>query len=129
MLRSFSDRVFGGVCGGIAASLRISGWLVRLLWLLLALISSGVFIIPYVLLWWIIPMESPYARRVRRITLLVPVGLFVLTAAAWIARDQGLLRAPNGNDLLWYACAVIVAFIFLIRQFGGRSRALEESAR
>jgi phage shock protein PspC (stress-responsive transcriptional regulator) len=129
MRRSFSDRVFGGVCGGLAASLRISGWLVRAFWLLLALISGGAFLIPYVILWWIIPMESPYARRVRRVTLLVPLGLLALTAAAWIARDQGLLRAPNGVDLFWYAAALVVAFIFFTRQLGGRTRALEESTR
>lgn len=129
MRRSFSDRVFGGICGGLAASLRISGWPVRVLWLLLTLISGGAFLIPYIILWWIIPMESPYARQVRRVTLLVPLGLLGLTAAAWVARDQGLLRAPNGNDLFWYVAAIVVAFIFFTRQFGGRTRALEESSR
>jgi len=130
MLRSFSDRVFGGVCGGLAATLRLSGWLVRILWLVLMIVSQGAFIVPYVILWWIIPMESPYARRMRRTTVLVPFGLIALTAAAWIAREQGLLRLPDGTDLFWYGAAVFVAFIFFTRQFGGRSRPVaEESAR
>lgn len=130
MLRSFTDRVFGGVCGGLATTLRVSGWLVRVLWLLLTIVSGGAFAIPYVILWWIIPMESPLARRVRRVTFLVPFGLIALTIAAWVARDQGLLRGPDGADLFWYGAAVVTALVFFLRQFGGRSRPVsEETAR
>ena len=130
MLRSFTDRVFGGVCGGLATTLRVSGWLVRVLWLLLTIVSGGAFAIPYVILWWIIPMESPLARRVRRVSILVPFGLIALTIADWVARDQGPLRGPDGADLFWYGAAAVTALVFFLRQFGGRNRPVaEETAR
>lgn len=123
MLRSFSDRVFSGVAGGLAAALRVPGWLVRALWLLLMVISGGAFGVPYVLLWWLTPPQSMLARRQRGLPIIAALLLLALTAGAWIARDQGVLRTAAGVDLFWYGAALIVALVFFARQLGGRGRA------
>ena len=55
--RSRSDRVVAGVCGGLASFFGISTFWFRLAFLI-ALIPGGVpGILPYILLWLIIPKE------------------------------------------------------------------------
>ena len=55
--RSRSDRVVAGVCGGLAEFFGISAFWFRLAFLI-ALIPGGVpGLLPYILLWLIIPKE------------------------------------------------------------------------
>jgi phage shock protein C len=57
LTRSRSDRMIGGVCGGLGAYLRIDPTIVRLLFVLMALGSgAGVFI--YFVLWFVLPSEE-----------------------------------------------------------------------
>jgi phage shock protein PspC (stress-responsive transcriptional regulator) len=115
MLRSFTDRVFGGVCGGIAASLRVNGWWVRALFALLTILSLGAFAVLYLLLWWIVPQES-LANRRRGVPLILILLLIALTAAAWAGRDLGYLRAPSGENLFWAGALVLLSAVFFLRQ-------------
>ena len=56
--RSRSDRVIAGVCGGLAEFFGISTFWFRLAFLI-ALIPGGVpGLLPYILLWLIIPKEK-----------------------------------------------------------------------
>ena len=55
--RSRSDRVLGGVCGGIAAFIGASSTNVRLLYALSVLLSVGTTAVGYLLLWLLIPAE------------------------------------------------------------------------
>jgi phage shock protein PspC (stress-responsive transcriptional regulator) len=56
--RSRSDRVVAGVCGGLAEFFGISAFWFRLAFLI-ALIPGGVpGLLPYILLWIIIPKEK-----------------------------------------------------------------------
>jgi len=57
LTRSRTDRMVGGVCGGLAAYLRIDATIIRLLFVLMALGSgAGVFI--YLVLWFVLPSEG-----------------------------------------------------------------------
>jgi phage shock protein C len=57
LMRSRADRMVGGVCGGLAAYLRIDATIIRLLFVLMALGSgAGVFI--YLVLWFVLPSEG-----------------------------------------------------------------------
>ncbi|CAG0976158.1 hypothetical protein ARNL5_02083 [Anaerolineae bacterium] len=120
MYRSFTNRVFGGVCGGLGASLRLNPWWLRGIFGVLAAASQGAFALPYLVLWWVVPQESLVARRGRGLAVFFVLVLLALTAAAWIARDQGLLRTPNGEDLFWPGALLILSAIFFLRQLGGR---------
>lgn len=115
MRRSFSDRVLGGVCGGLAAALRLDSWLVRIAFAVLTVASLGVFAILYILLWWVTPMESPVEGR-RGLPVIFALILIVLAAASWYARDNGLLVAPNGEPIFWQGAAVVLAVVFFLRQ-------------
>jgi phage shock protein C len=54
--RSRSDRVLGGVCGGIARSTGTASWVWRLIFAAL-FICAGVGLLFYVLLWLFVPSE------------------------------------------------------------------------
>ncbi|MDO8656417.1 MAG: PspC domain-containing protein [Nanoarchaeota archaeon] len=56
LYRSRHDKVLGGVCAGIADYLHVDPVLVRLLWVIFALIM-GTGIIAYIIAWIIIPQE------------------------------------------------------------------------
>lgn len=57
LYRSQTDRIIGGVCGGLAAYLRFDATIIRLLFVLFAL-GSGVGVIVYLILWAVIPAEG-----------------------------------------------------------------------
>lgn len=115
MRRSFSDRLLAGVCGGLAASLRMNAWLVRVLFALLTLASLGIFGLLYVLLWWLVPLESPIEQR-RGLPLLLALLLIAGAVAAWVARDQGVIASPDGVPLFWQGAALVMAGVFFLRQ-------------
>ncbi len=115
MRRSFSDRVFGGVCGGLAASLHLSAWLVRILWVLLSIVSLGAFAALYLLLWWIVPQQSLVKPR-RGIPTIFIVLLIILTAAAWVGRDLGQLTTSSGVNLFWPGVLLVLSAVFFLRQ-------------
>jgi phage shock protein PspC (stress-responsive transcriptional regulator) len=115
MYRSFSDRVLGGVCGGLATALHVNAWLIRLIFVLLTLVSLGAFAPLYVLLWWIVPAESPTQRR-RGFPVIIALVLLILTAAAWAGRDLGQLTTPAGVNLFWPGALVVLSAVFFLRQ-------------
>jgi phage shock protein C len=58
LYRSRSDRVIGGVCGGMAKSLGWTGFRVRLIYVLVSILSVAFpGILVYLILWIVIPLE------------------------------------------------------------------------
>jgi phage shock protein C len=57
LARSVNDRMFGGVCGGLARYFGIDATLVRLVFVLAVL--SGLSPLIYVILWIVMPQEGP----------------------------------------------------------------------
>ncbi len=57
LYRSRHDKVFGGVCAGIANYTNIDPVVVRLLWVIFTLISMGLGIVAYIIAWIIVPEE------------------------------------------------------------------------
>lgn len=117
MHRSFTDRVFGGVCGGLAATLHINAWVVRALFVLLAAASLGVFAALYVLLWWVTPQQSLVGRRRRRgVPVVLALLLIAVAVAAWLGRDAGVFVGPTGVDLFWPGTLLLLSLVFFLRQ-------------
>ncbi len=58
LYRHEHDKIFGGVCGGIASYFNIDPVVVRVVWALATLISMGFGIIAYIIAWIIIPARS-----------------------------------------------------------------------
>lgn len=120
MYRSFSDRVLGGVCGGLGALLRINVWLLRAMFVLLAVITGGAFALLYLALWLAVPQDAPLGRsRGGSGLLLLTLILAAATLAGWILNTQGSLRGPGGESLYLPGLLFIVALIFFVRQLRG----------
>lgn len=59
LTRSKTDKMLGGVCGGIAAYFGWPSWVVRFLYVLVSLLSAafpGILI--YLLLWFLMPLKK-----------------------------------------------------------------------
>ena len=61
LVRSESDRMIGGVCGGISEYFGFDPTLVRLVFILFCLMGGGVFL--YLILWLIMPTASKPAQK------------------------------------------------------------------
>lgn len=122
MLRSFSDRVLGGVCGGIGVSLRINPWVIRVLFTLLTLASLGAFAVVYVLLWWVVPQQS-FVERKRGVPILLVLLIIIVIAAWWVVYTFGIIPAPAtlaaGVNLFWVSAIVVLSVVFCLRQLRG----------
>ncbi len=57
LYRSRTDKVFGGVCGGLAKYFEVDPVVVRLLWAMVTIFSMGMGILAYLIAWIIIPEE------------------------------------------------------------------------
>lgn len=55
--RSSQDKILGGVCGGLGRSTPIPSWAWRLIYCLLFL-AGGIGLVPYVLMWILIPSDQ-----------------------------------------------------------------------
>ncbi len=61
LTRSSTDRMIGGVCGGLAEYFNIDSAIVRLVFVLAVL--SGISPLVYVVLWIVMPEQKPAATR------------------------------------------------------------------
>jgi phage shock protein C len=60
LYRSRHDSVLGGVAGGVAEYLDVDPSIVRIIWAILAIVTGGLFLLLYIVMWIVVP-ESPYA--------------------------------------------------------------------
>jgi phage shock protein C len=58
LTRSKSDRKVAGVCGGVAEFFGVDSTTVRILWVIAGIIPGGWGILPYVILWIVLPEED-----------------------------------------------------------------------
>lgn len=64
LYRSRADRMLGGVSGGLGDYFEVDPVLIRLVWVVLAVLTGGLFLLAYLLMWIIVPPEgSPDGPR------------------------------------------------------------------
>jgi phage shock protein PspC (stress-responsive transcriptional regulator) len=110
----------GGVCAGLAASLHVNAWLVRVLFVVLALATGGAFVAAYLILWWITPQQSAVLKR-RGLPVVFAPLLLLAAAVLWALALTGRLVTTDGVSLYLPILAVALATVWFLRQFGGRS--------
>lgn len=116
MTRSFTDRVLGGVCGGLGEVFPLNAFVWRSLFVLLTLIAPPAGIAVYLLLWWLFPQESLLQRRRSGLfNTLAALLLSLVIIIGWFARDS--LRAASGADLYLPLAVCLLALVFVLRQF------------
>ncbi len=60
LYRSGNEKIFGGVCGGIAEYFNVDPVLIRLLWIIGLFVSVGALILAYFIFWIIIPRNPDH---------------------------------------------------------------------
>lgn len=117
MYRSFTDRIFGGVCGGLGIILPLSAWTFRIAFIILSVVTVGAFAALYLLLWWIIPQESlTERRRGGSGRLLLVVVLAVAMLLAWLGSVTGNLTTATGQNLLWPIIITVMGVTLFLKQ-------------
>lgn len=117
MTRSFTDRVLGGVCGGIAASLRLNGWIIRAVFVGGVFLTSGAVLALYAALWLALPQQSLVKRRGGMGSTLSVLLLTALIIGLWVAERGGVLTiATTSQSLYLPALAVVLGLVYLLRQ-------------
>jgi phage shock protein C len=109
LVRSESDRIIAGVCGGIAAYLGIDAFLVRLAFIILAF-ASGIGILSYILLMFIMPSAAQLEQPGDQV---LQENLKDLSNTLSDSVDRATAH-PRGPQLA--AAALIVLGIFLLLQ-------------
>lgn len=59
---SDTNRKIGGVCGGIGEYFEVDPTLVRIIFIMIALLSFGLGVIAYILIWMVIPRKPKGAE-------------------------------------------------------------------
>jgi len=67
LYRSRTDRMIWGVCGGLAKYFNVDPTLVRVVFVLLVLMSSGIGIIAYIILAIVVPLEGSKSATPREV--------------------------------------------------------------
>ncbi len=117
MNRSFTNRVFGGVCGGLAETLRLNVWIIRALLIVFSIISSGAGVLLYVTLWIALPQESLISKsRGNTLSFLLFVFITLTIVGSWVVHQTGQLNGPDGQNLLYPILFMVFSLTFLLRQ-------------
>jgi phage shock protein C len=57
LYRSRRDSILGGVAGGVADYLDVDPSIVRIVWAVLALVTGGLFLVLYIVMWIVVPQD------------------------------------------------------------------------
>ena len=65
LYRSTTDKIIGGVCGGVARYLEIDATIVRIVWAIVTLFSYGFGLIAYIVIWIAVSEGDNYGEESR----------------------------------------------------------------
>ena len=121
LFRSESDRKISGVAGGLAKALDIDPTLVRLLWVLVVLVTSGFGLLAYLAMWAIVPVRSEVPIGSGTEPDLADSGPSAAESAADYsagsepaARSAAPARRPSNAPLIAGVALIVVGALFLL---------------
>jgi phage shock protein PspC (stress-responsive transcriptional regulator) len=108
--RSLTDRVLGGVCGGLGMAIGVNAWWVRAVFVVLIVFTAGTGALIYLALWFMLPPETLadmpedvtrlQRRRARPEAMLLVGAGAILMGLIVLARNVGVLSGENGDAFL-----------------------------
>jgi phage shock protein PspC (stress-responsive transcriptional regulator) len=124
LYRSRTESVLGGVAGGVAEYLDADPSIVRIIWAILGIVTGGIFVVLYIVMWIVVP-EAPVSAApasAGAATAVPPAGSgeaagqaagpSVMTPAAPPRR-----RSSGGGSLVFGLILVGLGAWFLIREY------------
>lgn len=125
LTRSLTDRVLGGVCGGLGAYIGVDPWWVRVALVVLGVFTAGIGVLIYLALWFILPPQTladlPDARSGGRTlppspeTVIVIGGAVIGMGMIVLARNLGVLSSEQGDAFLPLVI-IVFGLLLLIKQ-------------
>lgn len=122
LMRSQTDRMFGGVCAGLGRYLNLDATLVRLAFVLFTL-AGGAGILIYLILLIVMPLDSTPGNVVdyglmddearRRTSMLVGGGLILVGLVYLMGRIPALAWLSFGN--LWPLLLIIAGIAMIVK--------------
>ena len=114
LYRSTTDRVVGGVCGGLAAYFKIDPVLVRLAFVVFGL-AGGASVLLYIVLWIAVPAgDTGTPVTMARGTETTAVVLIAI-GALWLLANLGAFQFINWNNA-WPLALVALGAALLLRR-------------
>jgi phage shock protein C len=124
LYRSRRDSILGGVAGGVADYFDMDPSIVRIVWAVLALVTGGIFLVLYVVMWIVVP-EGPSAATVAQAAQ-GPRGAPPADGAAppadaapvtWEVQEERLRRAGSGGAVIFGLILIALGIWFLIDRY------------
>ena len=107
--RSLTNRMLGGVCGGLGEYLDVDPWWFRILFIVLGGLTAGTGILLYLALWFVMPQQrlrdvpvfTAQERHGSRPEMVILIGAVVVGMGLIVlARNLGVLSGENGDAFL-----------------------------
>ncbi len=114
LYRSTTDKVIGGVCGGLAEAFGIDAIIVRLIFLM-AFVFGGTGFVLYLILWIVIPTEKNLTKSVND-TIHDNFEEVKETASNFTKQ----IKTDDNNKMFFGFLVIGVGVIFLMNNFGFR---------
>lgn len=118
LYRSETERMVGGVCGGLADYFQVDPTLVRVAFVLLALLN-GLGLIGYVVLWIIVPRQSRLGTATQD-TMRENVEEVTEQAREWGEKVRGKLgggERRGSGPYLWAGILILVGLLLLLNNY------------
>jgi phage shock protein PspC (stress-responsive transcriptional regulator) len=113
LYRSETESVIGGVAGGVSEYLDVDPAIVRVVWAFLALITGGIFLILYIVMWIVVPY-GPESGEVAAGDAAAPEG----APATWNAQPRRRGRSRSGGGSWIFGLILIgLGVYFLAREY------------
>jgi phage shock protein C len=116
LYKSATDHVIGGVAGGVAEYLDVDPSLVRVFWVLLALITGGVFLVIYIVMWIVVPL-APHAPEGAASPDGEPAQPGGAAPSGWNANPRPMRRSSGGGSWILGLILITVGLYFLAREY------------
>jgi phage shock protein C len=132
LYRSRRDSVLGGVCGGVAEYLEVDPSIVRIIWVVLAVVTGGLFLLLYIVMWIVVPEGAAAAPPAMGVA--PPPGADAIPASstpedgtpppsaappaqAWQGQQETVRRAGSGGPVVVGLALIGLGIWFLVNEY------------
>ena len=114
LYRSETESVIGGVAGGVAEYLDVDPAIVRVIWALLAILTGGVFLLLYIVMWIVVPLAPGGAEPSEG----EPGAPGQAAASGWNPQPARRVRRQSGSGSWIFGLILIgLGLYFLAREY------------